>query len=377
MRAITAAIVLLTLTACGSLPHDGPTAHSFPKPGGRPSPLYATVDLDYGVIQELATHPPAALTGLADSSGAAPSDLIAEGDVLAVSIFEAASGGLFPRSPDILGADSQQTLPRLVVDPDGNLPLPFAGAVHVAGLRPAGASNAIRLALRGRAIDPQVSVTVVESHANSVSVLGEVKTSGHFPLSPHNDRLLDVLASAGGPTRPPRDLRVVVSRSGRFADAPLNQVLDDPRQNIRLEPQDQIRVLDKPRKYSTFGAFFRDTQTLIEDDDVTLAQAIARAGGLDTNSANAASVVVFRFERPEIARDLGVVAPPTAKGVPIVYRLNLRQPQGVFIADNFDIRPNDLVYVARSDITEAQKFFQLLDSVTQLTYNVTQASNIP
>jgi polysaccharide export outer membrane protein len=218
---------------------------------------------------------------------------------------------------------------------------------------------------------------VVESHANSVSVLGEVKTSGHFPLSPHNDRLLDVLASAGGPTRPPRDLRVVVSRSGRFADAPLNQVLDDPRQNIRLEPQDQIRVLDKPRKYSTFGAFFRDTQTLIEDDDVTLAQAIARAGGLDTNSANAASVVVFRFERPEIARDLGVVAPPTAKGVPIVYRLNLRQPQGVFIADNFDIRPNDLVYVARSDITEAQKFFQLLDSVTQLTYNVTQASNIP
>ena len=380
MRLIFGIVLGLCLAGCAALPDDGPSAQSAPREAKAPGHPYALVDLDYGVTQQIASHPAAALAGLASGSSAAPTDLIAEGDTVAVAIFEAGGGGLFGRGAENdqpSAGDSRQSLPRLVVDRDGALAVPFAGAVHVAGLRPSDAAEAIRRALLRRAVNPQVSLTLIESHANSVALIGEVKSAGLFPLGAHHDRLIDVLASAGGYTKSPADLAVIVGRDGRFAEVSLAQLLADPDQNIRLAPGDQIRVVDRPRKYDAFGAFFRDSQYLMEDDHVTLAGAISRAGGLDTNTAAARSVLVFRFERPEVAVALGLTEPPAAKGVPVVYRLNFRKSESLFVANNFDIRPDDILYVPRSDITEAKKFFDLINSVTQIGYSVRVTSTVP
>lgn len=380
MRVASVVVLLLALGGCSTLPHDGPSTRSVPRQAARAAALYALVDLNYAVTQAIAAHPAVALAGLAPQSSQAANDLIAEGDALGVSVFEAGGGGLFSHTPEIVQlttGDSQQTLPRLIVDTEGDLVIPFAGPVHVAGLRPGDAAEVIRQALRRRAVDPQVTVTVLDSRANSATIIGEVRNAGHFLLSPHNDRLIDVLASAGGPTKPPADLAVIVYRGGRYAEASLATVMAYPDQNIRLAPGDQIRVVDRPRKYSTFGAFNRDSQTLIEDDSLTLANAISRAGGLDTNSAAGRSVLVFRFERPEVAAALGITRPPAAKGVPVVYRLNFENPDGLFVANNFEIRSDDLLFVPRSDITEMKKFFDLINSVTQIGYNVRVTSTIP
>ena len=219
-------------------------------------------------------------------------------------------------------------------------------------------------------------MTVLDSRANSVTIIGEVRNAGHFLLSSHNDRLIDVLASAGGPTKPPADLAVIVYRGGRYVEASLAALMAYPDQNIRLAPGDQVRVVDRPRKYSTFGALGHDSQNLIEDDSLTLASAISRAGGLDTYSAAGRSVLLFRFERPEVAAALGLTTPPAAKGVPVVYRLNFLNPDSLFAANNFEIRSDDLLYVPRSDITEIKKFFDLVNSVTQIGYNVRVTSTI-
>ena len=381
MRAASVLLCCLALGACESLPHDGPSFHAVQDGVKTAKPLYALVDLNYGVTQQIAAHPAAALTGLAKDSSIAPNDLIAEGDTLAVSVFEAGTGSLFSRPMNSTGAsggsEGQQTFPHLVVDRNGTLDIPFAGAVRVAGLTARQASDAIRAALKGKAVDPQVTVSVIDSKANSVAIIGEVRNAGHVQLSAHNDHLLDVLASAGGPTKAPADLMVVVSRGDRFARAPLSVILADPAQNIRLAPLDQIRVLSQTRKFSTFGALGRIAQTPIEDDTLTLADAISRSGGLDSNSAAAAQVMLFRFERPEVAAALGVATPPAPKGVPIIYRLNLRKPDGLFIASNFDIRSDDLLYVPRSDITEAEKFLSVVNTATQIVYNVRVTSVIP
>jgi polysaccharide export outer membrane protein len=258
--------------------------------------------------------------------------------------------------------------------------VPFAGKVHVAGLRPEEAAAAIRRALLGRAIDPQVTVAVVESRANSVSVLGEVRQPGRFQLAPHNERLLDLLALAGGPAKPAPDLLLALDRGTLRAEAPLSLVMDDPNQNIRLAPEDRVLLLDRPRTFSMFGAFSQPntTQPML-DNRLTLADAISRGGALDTLSANAAQVFLFRFERPEVAQALGVTLPAAAKGVPIVYRLNFRKAEGMFVAHNFEIQPEDLVYVPRSDVYEVAKFFNLVNSVTQIGYNarVTTSSGVP
>jgi len=132
-----------------------------------------------------------------------------------------------------------------------------------------------------------------------------------------------------------------------------------------------VRLLYTPRKYSTFGAFGRVSEQQIEDEGLSLAAAISKNGGLDTNSANATSVLLFRFERPEVATALGVNMPSSPKGVPIVYRLNLLEPNSFFVANNFAVRANDLIYVPRSDVTELQKFLALVSVVSQVTYNLT------
>jgi polysaccharide export outer membrane protein len=375
--ALSASLALIS--GCAILPSDGPTWHAVSKEGKRPGALYAIVDLDYAATQRIAALPAVSLAGLSGGSSNQPTDLIADGDVLAVSVFEAGPGGLFarPLAPTSIGGPDQQTFPRLVVDRTGGLQIPFAGEVHVVGLTPAQAGDAIRQALKGRAIDPQVTVTVAESRANSVTILGDVRASGHFILTPHNDRLLDVVASAGGSIRPPGDLRVVVLRDGRSAGDTLSTLLTTPSENIRLAPQDEIEVLYEPRKYSTFGALGRIAQTPIEDNSLTLAAAISRAGGLDTTTADVQWVLLFRFERPEVAAALGVTTPPTSKGVPIVYRLDLKKADGFFVANNFFIRSDDLLYVARSDLTEAEKFLTVVNTATQIGYNVRVTSVVP
>ena len=400
-------LAALALAGCQLLSHDGPSTQSASREAAQtiaanqaqPTGQYALVDLTYGVTEAISAHPAAALTGLVNDSSAAPNDRIQSGDQLSVSVFEAGTSGLFanavaqasqgaaanplassslPSTPT--GAGSAATLPALIVNSNGDLLVPFAGTLHVAGLRSEEAAAVIRRALKGRAIEPQVTVTVVASHANSVSVLGEVRLPGRFLLAAHNERLLDLLAMVGGPAKPAPDLMLAVDRGVQRAEAPLSLVMDDPTQNIRLAPEDRVLLLDRPRTYSTFGGLAQpnNAQPML-DNKITLADAISKGGGLDTLSANAASVLLFRFERPEVAQALGVTLPPAAKGVPIVYRLNFRKPEGLFVAHNFEIEPEDLLYVPRADIYEAAKFFNLVNSVTQIGYNarVTTSSAVP
>jgi polysaccharide export outer membrane protein len=392
LRRITAVAVLLTTSAlagglagCAAIPEDGPTPGAVNKAGTGPKAAFGLVTLDYATTQRIATSTPATIAVLAAEDSAAPNDLIAAGDEVSVSIFEAADGGLFARSvgATFFGPSPtqpqavQEQLPRLLVDRNGDLDVPFGGTLHVAGLTPQEAAERIRRSLLGKSVDPQVNLVVTASRANSVGVLGAVRSPGHYPLAPAHDRLLDVLASAGGPTPPPGDAQVTVERNGHVAEASFSEIISQPSDNIRLAPKDEIRVVDEPRRFLTFGAVARPAEVPIVDPSLTLAGALARVSGLDTTQANAHWVMVFRLERPQIAKALGVTLAPTPKGVPIVYRLNLRDPQGFFVAANFDVEPQDVIYAARSDLSESRKFLDFVNTISQIDYNVTAAALVP
>lgn len=363
----------LALWACSSLPHDGPSGRSFGKAEQPPAAKgYALIDLTYAAAERIAATPPPALASLAGAASAAPNDRLGEGDVVDVAIFEPGGMTHFTSTGEANAAGgTTQTLPRLTIDKDGCIAIPFAGPVRIAGLTVTEAAQTIQTALRGRAVNPQVQVNLVGNFTNSVTVMGEVRSVGRVPLTPYNERLLDVLAAAGGPTKPPADITVTLVRGDTQASAPFTALLRRDDQNVRLAPHDQIRLLYAPRKYSVFGALGRVTESPIEDEGLTLAEAISRAGGLDTMSANAASVLVFRFERPAVAKALGLAAPITPKGVPVVYRLNMLQPVSFFVANSFPIQSGDLIYVPRSDTTELRKFLELVSLVSQVTYNLT------
>lgn len=364
MRTLVLVLTVALLAGCAALPHDGPSARSI---GADAERSYAVVDLDYRVSQIVAATPPGQLATLAAASSTAPNDLIGEGDVLAVWIDEAGSA-----QGDVGG----ETF-RLTVGRGGFVNAPLAGPVAVSGLTPQQASEVIQRALRSRAVNPQVIVAVETNMSNTVTVIGDVRESGRIPLSPVAGRLLDVLASAGGATKAASDVVVTVARAERTASVPLNVLLEEPEENIRLASGDQVRVAYKPRKFNTFGAFVKASQVEIGDESLTLAGAMSRIGGLDAASANAESVVLFRFERPEVARALGLDSQPTSRGVPVIYRVNLRDPTGYFVAGMFEVTADDLIYVPHADAAELRKFFDLVMSMTRVAYDLRVTSVIP
>lgn len=376
-RTAASLMIVALLAGCSTLPRDGPSGRRVVEGASSPERAgdYAIVNLDFALSERLKAAPPPSFSSLALASSEAPTDVIGVGDTLAVSIFEP-GGGLFGGRSNSTETSGQQTLPPLTVSRDGVIPVPFAGNVSVQGLTPSQASAAVRRALIGKVANPQVIVTMAGNTSNAVTVLGEVRNPGRQPLSANHDRILDVLAAAGGSSRSIYDVNVQIQREGRTYVAPMAIVTTEFNENVRLQRGDQVNLVYKPRRFSSFGAFNAVARSELPPGPLTLAEALSGVGGLDSNLADAKSVLVFRFERPETAQLLGIQHPATARGVPVVYRLNLNEGEGFFIASNFQIEPDDIIYAPRAGAAEMRKFFEFVQSITRVVYDVSVTSTL-
>lgn len=120
--------------------------------------------------------------------------------------------GPFDRlSVEVYGVDD---LNRTVqVDAAGRISLPLAGVVEVAGKTPAELENLVEQRLRGNYIrDPQVTVNLVETISQVVTVEGEVSEPGLYPVLGRMT-LMRAIARAKGTTEFARRSRVVVFRT--------------------------------------------------------------------------------------------------------------------------------------------------------------------
>jgi polysaccharide export outer membrane protein len=377
-RKLLALALAAILSGCSTLPRDGPSGRAIDR--GAVEDVdgadYAIVELDYAAAERIRAVVAPHLGSLAAASSSERVDVIGEGDLLSIAIFEP-SGTLFGGGSSTQGVRSgNQALPSVAVDRGGTVTVPFAGAVRVAGLTTTEAGAAIRRALAGRVGNPQVTVTIEENFSNTVTVLGEVKEPGRAPLSVNADTLLDVIAEAGGAARPVEDIEVQIRRDGQTYSAPLTAVTTNFGENIRLQRGDQINLVYVPRRFKTFGALGAVAEADMPAGQLTLASALARAGGLNDNFANARSVLIFRFERPEVAAALGVTQPPTVRGVPVVYRLNLEEASGFFTAGSFEVRPDDTIYAPRATAAELRKFFEFVQQISRVVYDISVTNTL-
>jgi polysaccharide export outer membrane protein len=372
---------LVAVAGCGIMPASGPAPADVRAGQKDPESLpYALVRVNAHVEDVLAHNAFRITTEFNDRRG--PTELrFGVGDVLSVTVFEASAGGLFIPSEASVRPGNFVTLPNQSVDTKGNIYVPYAGAIRAKGRTAVEVQQAIVEALKNRALEPQAVVAIVDQRASSFSVLGEVNRPERFAASASGERILDAITRAGGPRYPGFETWVMLEREGRRALAPFGALVYEPTNNIYVRPQDIIYVYREPQTYTVFGASglqsgLQGGEHPFEAWRLSLAEALARANGLNDNLADTASVFLYRGETREVAEQLGInCANFPGPIIPVIYNLNLRDPAGYFLASKFEMRNKDVIYIANAASVEAGKVMQYVRLIAATVNDPLTAAN--
>jgi polysaccharide biosynthesis/export protein len=360
------------LSGCSTLPTSGPTVGQvFDQAVANGQRHFDLVEVDNHVVETLSAQPSASLHSRFQSYGKPPPPKIGIGDTVSVSIWEAAGGGLFgapamPGGAAPTGGAHNATIPDQVVAADGAISVPFAGRIPVAGRTPLQVQDEIQQHLAEKAIEPQAIVAVTKNIADTVTVSGEVLGGARVPLSVGGDHLLDVIAAAGGAKTPVFQTSVQLTREGVTVTIPMEQLVSNPTENIYAWPGDTLTLVQLPQTYSVFGATTANSQTPFGAPAISLAEALAKSGGLADIRADPQGVFLFRFEPPAVVNALHTAPLPIGPNgaSPVVYRLNLKDAQNYFFAERFPVEDKDVIYVANAPSTDLLKLFTLVSTLT-------------
>lgn len=375
------ALVAASLGACSSLGGSGPSGSSIRDASGSDygDAGVIVIDLDDKAVKRASQY--SRSRSLAEVFGDSPpaSLTIGHGDVMDVTIWEAPPAILFGsgtgRGNLSAGPGQGVTIPQQMVDGAGTINVPFVGSVQVVGRTAAQVEREIVARLDGRAHQPQAIVRLVQNQARNVTIIGEVGASRRVPVTAQGERLLDVLAAAGGPRQPVGKTTVQLSRSGLSTSMSLDAIIRDPEQNIRVQPDDVVTVTFQPYSFIALGAVAQNAEVPFEGAGLTLAQALGRIGGLRADLADVSGVFVFRLEDP------AALDPSLLEGarrmedgrIPVIYRLNLRQPTSFFASQGFAVRDDDLLYISTAPGADLQRFLTTLSSVAFSTIGISDA----
>lgn len=383
LRALSLVLAMGTASGCTAiLPKDGPLEREVL--GGAEFVAATAYELSYGLI-DLDSITVRALDDFEDDRfletfglGSSEAGIrIGRGDVLEVTIFEAGPDGLFSTTEQ-----KQVSLP-LTVQGDGRISVPYAGAVQAAGRTAEQIRGSILAILRERAVEPDVIVNLRTTVSRSVTIVSDEGASGVVPLAAGDERVLDAIAAAGGLATPPFETLVTLQRGGRSCTMLVQTLIDRPRENIFVKPGDTIILSNDPRSFSAFGAVTQRGVFDLQSAEVSLAEAAAQARGLDDLRANPQGYFVFRYEREHVVKALvsalehaqapidleplhDLLSDHTARDskgrIPMVYRVNLAEPEAFFVSQRFAIRDKDVLYVARSFSGDISEFLQLVQA---------------
>jgi polysaccharide export outer membrane protein len=364
----------LVVASCSSLPRSGPddgrvaadAKSTLTTPGRKVGIDYALVDITKDVSAYFATGSgPSLAGGFGGGRGGAPSTPLGVGDVVDIAIFESGAGGLFIPADAGSRPGNFVSLPQQRIDANGTITVPYAGTIQASGRTVTDVQRQIEQALQNRAIEPQVVITVVENRSREVAVLGDVNSPAKFEINPAGERVLDLIARAGGLSTPGIETYVTLERRGRQATVLFDQLVQSPNENIFVAPGDTIYVNRERRTYLAFGAAGLNGRFDFEDADLSLGEALGKAGGLLDGRADPAQVFLYRVVDRTSLQKLGVdVGSFTGSEVPVIFRANLRDPAAFFAVQRFGMKDKDIIYVSNSDSYELLKFLDIVNAVS-------------
>lgn len=335
-----AVFALALLSGCSWLSGSGPTRSAIlsgPQDTAAAA-NYELVDLQAGTIAPYLLDRTRKDDGIT-SEGYSGNIRVMPGDVMRVLVADSVEGGLF--APLAAGGT---VFEAVRVDANGAISLPYAGRLKVQGK----SLPAIEEMIKGRlqhsaAVKPQVMVDLADDRSNSVLVAGAVPRPGRFGGIKAPLTALDAITLAGGSTLPAYQADVVIRHGRSVTRIPYHQLLNG--KNVAVEPRSELVVEPNLKRFVAMGALTKPGLHELPSKQTNLLDALGVAGGLNDRAADATGVFVFRLDGK------------TAEGAPkpIVFRLNMRNPESMFLAKQFELLPEDVVYVSNAPMYEWEK----------------------
>ncbi len=251
---------------------------------------------------------------------------------------------------------------------DGYFFFPFAGKVKAAGRT----SQQIRMDLQQKLskyiTNPQVGVAIAAYRSQRAYISGEVQKPGVYEINDTALTIRDAIAKAGGLRNIGRDTDKEAADYALLSRHNKQKILidldalfrkGDNRQNYVLRGGDALHIADRDRTEKIFvmGEVNKPGTIRLNRFNVTLAEALSNSGGIKEESANPSGIFVIRKEKPN-------------DKLATVYQLNLRSVHSLLLAEQFNLRKRDIIYVTAAPISRwnrvISKILPSLDSATSV-----------
>ena len=349
-----ATLAVAGLLAACTLPGVGPSKSQIFKGSVQQEGDAFIVAVNDRVTRATAVVPALGFSSDFQNAAQLTSDTVRPGDVLGLTVWENVDDGL------LSGATGAATiLEEVQVDSDGFIFVPYAGRVRATGNTPNQLRLLITERLQEQTPDPQVEVRRVAGDGATVSLTGAVGGQGVYPIERPTRTLSTMLAQAGGVSIEPEIARVSVIRGNQKGQVWYQDLFRNPELDIALRGGDRILVEEDTRSFTAIGAVSGQSRVPFESQDLSALEAIAQVGGLMPLSSDPTGVFVFRNEPAEIAGQ--VLGRTDLQGAQrMVYVLNLKDPNGIFVARDFVIRDDDTLYVTEAPYAQWTKTISLI-----------------
>ena len=352
-RIVALVAALAVVSSCG-LPRVGPTKREIFAGSVQREGDAFVVAVNDRVTRATAVVPALGFSRSFTTAGIVTADVIRPGDTLGLTIWENVDDGLLA-APGL----SQTPLQEVQVDSAGYIFVPYAGRLRASGNTPDELRNLITSKLQDQTPDPQVEVRRVAGDGATVSLSGAVGGQGVYPIERPTRTLSTMLAKAGGVTIEPEIAQVTVIRGDQRGKVWFQDLYNNPRLDIALRGGDRILVEEDTRSFTALGATSQQARVPFESQNLSALEALAQVGGLVANSSDPTGVFVFRNEPAEIANV--VLGRKDLQGAQrMVYVLNLKEPNGMFMARDFVIRDADTLYVTEAPYAQWTKTISLI-----------------
>nr|WP_229520665.1 polysaccharide biosynthesis/export family protein [Massilia sp. IC2-476] len=277
---------------------------------------------------------------------------IGQGDVLSIVVWdhpELAGSGMTAATAAFDSGTLPPTAvsPGFAVDHQGRIQFPLIGLLQVEGLTEEQARAMITKKLARYIAHPSLTLRVQSYRSKRVYIDGEVKAPGLQAINDIPMTLVEALNRAGGMLPSADQSRIMIERGpGRY----LINLRDLVQKGVNpgtvlLAPGDVVRVHSRDEsKVFVSGEVVTPRALTMHNGRLTLNEALGESGGVSPLSGDARQIYVVR-KTPARTR---------------VFQLDARVSGALAMAESFELRPKDVVYVAASPLANWNRQLSLL-----------------